>query len=115
MKNFTMIAGAIGALSMAACAANPTPGPGSGGPGYYGNAGYDDGYRGPPRADRGYGNPRYDDRYGDGRYNDRYDRYDPYDARYHGQRYYDDRARRYYYIDARTGATIWVNGDLRDR
>ena len=104
MKSLTSItAAALAGLAMTACAANPPPPPGSGGPGYYGNAPYDDGYGAPVGADRPYVDPRYDDRYG----NDRYDRYD---ARYHGER-----ARRYYYIDTRTGATVWVNGQLRTR
>lgn len=113
MKSLTAISAAIAALSVAACATNPPPAPGSGAPGYSGGPGYaGDQYGYPDRGDPRYANRGYDDGYyGNDRYDDR--RHDVYNQRYHGQRYWDDRARRHYYIDARTGATIWVNGELR--
>ncbi|WP_143435239.1 YajG family lipoprotein [Henriciella aquimarina] len=106
MKRASLLIAAVSTLSVAACATNPPvqrnagPPPGyDDGPyqdGRYANDPYrDDGYRQAPRRDGAYNN----DRYG----NDR------------GERYYDERARRYYYYDPRTGNTYWENGDLRTR
>ncbi|WP_300380553.1 hypothetical protein [Henriciella sp.] len=100
MKLTTAFVVAVSAMSIAACAANPPPthvqGPAAG----------------PAYGDGRYDNNRYGDRYGERRYDD--GRYD--DRRYNaGERYYDERARRYYTYDPRTGYTYWENGELRSR
>lgn len=38
-----------------------------------------------------------------------------YQASGQAERYYDQRADRYYTVDPRTGDTYWTNGDLRSR
>ena len=104
---------ATSGLILAGCAVQPPGQPGQPAPGYDRSAPYGDG-----RVDDGrYGDGRYDQRRGDGRYNDgRYDdRYGDRNARPTGERYYDERARRYYYYDQRTGYTYWENGELRSR
>ena len=105
MKLTVTVLAAGSLLAISACAVDPatqTAPPG------YGNAPNAAPYGNDPyydRDDRYNGDPRYapDPRYNNGQYSDR------------GERYWDERARRYYYVDRQTGYTYWDNGEFRSR
>ncbi|WP_370237780.1 MULTISPECIES: hypothetical protein [Henriciella] len=111
MKLTTKIIASLGLLGLtAACATSPVP-PASQAP-YYGNNGqyadnrYPDArYPADPRNSAPYG---HNDRAPVGK--------DPYyQYNLNEERIWDDYARRYYYVDRRTGYTFWHDGEFRGR